>query len=735
MRASYLIPVAALLAATSLTPAASAAEVFNRVATFPVLRNLPKDADPAKATVSEIISASEDGTLLIYTDSPREALGVVDIKDPKNPKPAGFIQLEGEPTSVKIVGGRAFAAVNTSESKEKPSGHLAVIDIATQKVTSKCELGGQPDSIAASADKAFLAIVIENERDEEKNEGAIPQLPSGNLSIVPMKGGEADCSGLKVVDLTNLATVAPEDAEAEFVDINSKNQAAVTLQENNHIAVVDLASAKVVSNFSAGAVDLEKIDTKKDGVISLTGKIEQALREPDAIKWLDDNRFVTANEGDWKGGSRGFTIFTVDGKTDFDIGAEFDHETVRVGHYPEKRNKKGAEVEGIEVGTYGADKLIFVGAERASVVGVYKDKGAGQAPEFLQVLPGGIGPEGLLAIPQRNLFVTASETDMREDGGAGSMVTIYQRAEGTPAYPTIVSADDKDGLPIGWAALSGTAADPSTPGKLFAVTDSAYSQGRILSIDTTKTPAVITGALVITRDGEPAKKLDLEGIATASNGGFWLASEGNPEKEKTEDRTNSQLIRASAKGDIEEIIELPDALKAQGTRYGFEGVAVTGSGASETVWLAVQREWKDDPKGLTKLLAYTPATKSWGVVHYPLDKVEKGWIGLSEITTSGDDLIVIERDNLVGDLAKVKKLTRVSLKGVKPAALDAKDIPVLKKTDVRDLMADLKAPGGYVLDKVESFAIDAAGNAFVITDNDGVDGSSGETELFRLGKF
>ena len=489
-----------------------------------------------------------------------------------------------------------------------------------------------------------------------------------------------------------------------------------------------------MSNFPAGAVDLKDVDTKKDGVISLTGKIEQALREPDAVKWLDDTRFVTANEGDWKGGSRGFTIFTTDGKVDFDIGSAFDHETVRVGHYPDKRNKKGAEVEGMEVGTYGADRLIFVGAERASVVGVYKDKGAGQAPEFLQVLPGGIGPEGLLAIPARNLFVTASEADQRKDGGAGSMVTIYQRAEGTAAYPTIVSAD-KDGLPMGWGALSGTAADPSAPAKLFAVTDSAYSQGRILSIDATQTPAVITDALVVTRDGEPAKGLDLEGIATRTGGGFWLASEGNPEKEKTEDRTNSQLIRASAKGEIEEIIELPDALKAQATKYGFEGVAVTGSGASETVWLAVQREWKDDAKGLAKLLAYTPATKSWGVVHYPLDKAEKGWIGVSEITASGEDLIVIERDNLVGDEAKVKKLTRVSLKGVTPASLDAKDVPVLNKTEVRDLMADLKAPGGYVLDKVESFAVDASGNAFAITDNDGVDGSSGETEFLRLGKL
>ena len=47
----------------------------------------------------------------------------------------------------------------------------------------------------------------------------------------------------------------------------------------------------------------------------------------------------------------------------------------------------------------------------------------------------------------------------------------------------------------------------------------------------------------------------------------------------------------------------------------------------------------------------------------------------------------------------------------------------------------LQAPHGYVLDKVESFAIDAAGNAFVITDNDGVDDHSGETQFLRLGRI
>ena len=164
-------------------------------------------------------------------------------------------------------------------------------------------------------------------------------------------------------------------------------------------------------------------------------------------------------------------------------------------------------------------------------------------------------------------------------------------------------------------------------------------------------------------------------------------------------------------------------------------MAVTGTGADETIWLAVQREWADDPKGMVKLLAYKPADKSWGVVHYPLDAAESGWVGLSEITAVNGGLVIVERDNQVGAGAKVKALTYVSLDGVVPAAVGAADIPVLTKSPVRDLIPDLVSPGGFVLDKVESFAVDVNGDAFVITDNDGVDDHSGETQLIRLGKI
>ena len=68
------------------------------------------------------------------------------------------------------------------------------------------------------------------------------------------------------------------------------------------------------------------------------------------MKWLDNDRFVVANEGDYKGGSRGFTIFSKNGEVLYESGPAFEYEAAKAGHYPESRNKKGIEPEGVEVG-------------------------------------------------------------------------------------------------------------------------------------------------------------------------------------------------------------------------------------------------------------------------------------------------------------------------------------------------------------------------------------------------
>ncbi|HWU17515.1 MAG TPA: esterase-like activity of phytase family protein [Devosia sp.] len=711
--------LAALTAALLATVVSVHAEpVFNRIASFPVALNAPD----AEVTSSEIITASEDGMTLIYSDSPAGGIGFVDLTDAKAPKSLGFLSLDGEPTSVTIIGDKAYVGVNTSESFTEPSGKLVVVDIAGKSVDAEYDLGGQPDSVAHNAAGTLIAVAIENERDEEVNDGDLPQLPAGFVVIF-----DVAAKTLKTVELTGIADIGGEDPEPEFVDFNANDEIAVTLQENNWIAIIDGKTGTVTGGFSAGAVSVENVDTKKDGALNFTGKMADVVREPDAVKWLDTERFVVANEGDWNGGSRGFTIFNRDGSVAYDSGNALDLDAARLGHYPDARNKKGVEPEGLEVATFGEQQYIFVVEERSSLVAIYKDTGA--EPEYVQTIPSGISPEGIVAIPSRSLLVTANEVDLREDGGIGSHVMVYELAEGEAAYPQLVSDNDENGLPLGWAAISGAVADAEKPGTLYAVSDSVLSaEPAIYTIDATAQPARIIAKTIITRAGHPAQKLDLEGITLDGEGGFWLASEGDTAK-----LTPHALYHVNAKGEIKQEIAFPAELLANETRSGSEGITAIGEGDDMTLWIAIQREWKDDPKGQVKLVSYKPSTKEWGAVAYPLEAPAEGaWVGLSEITAHGDYVYIIERDNQIGDKAQLKALYRVPVADLTAAELGG-ERPVVSKELVRDLIPDLKSLNGYVVDKVESFAVDANGVGYVITDNDGVDDSSGETYFWSIG--
>lgn len=714
-----------LTSALALTAGQAMAEMnFNRIASFPVVKNMAEGADITRETSPEIIAATADGMTLVYTDSPLGVIGMVDITNPAKPAPLGAMEVGGEPTSVGIVGTTAFVGVNTSESYTAPSGKLISVDIAGKSETGACDLGGQPDSVAIAPDGSFVAVAIENERDEDLNDGIIPQLPAGSLALVPLKDGTLDCAGMKMASLTGLAEVAPTDPEPEFVDINALGETVVTLQENNHIAVVD-RDGNVVSHFSAGAVDLEGIDaTDERGALIFTESQPGRLREPDAVKWIDDNHFATANEGDYEGGSRGWTIFHKDGTVVYENGTDFEKAIIQIGHYPDKRSdSKGVEPESVTAATFGGTPMIFVGAERASVVGVY-DATDPANPVLKQLLPSGVGPEGYVAIPERNLLISANEKDLIEDGGPRAHVSIFEYQDAPANYPHLTSAG-ADEL-IGWGALSGLVADED--GMIYAVNDSFYGfQPSIFKIDPSQTPARIVDVIRIHRqDGNPAQKLDLEGITLDGNGGFYVASEG-----RTDRVIPHAIYHVSADGLIKDRkgeIGLPSELMAVEKRFGFEGITKVG----DTLWMAVQREWKDDPENHVKLVAFNLDTKEWGAVHYPKADPETGWVGLSEIVAYGDHVYVIERDNQHDHRAVTKKVYRIPLSEMTPAPLGG-ELPVVSKQEVRDLLPDLTSTGGYVLDKIEGLAILPSGEAFVMTDNDGVDDASGETMFWSIG--
>ena len=119
------------------------------------------------------------------------------------------------------------------------------------------------------------------------------------------------------------------------------------------------------------------------------------------MAWIDDDTFATANEGDYvdddgvEGGTRSFTLFDRRGRVEYEAGNAFEHEIVRAGHYPEARSEnKGNEPEGLEVGRLRRTDLpvrrLGAGQRRRRL---RRDGPA--TPQFVQLLPTGIGPEGM----------------------------------------------------------------------------------------------------------------------------------------------------------------------------------------------------------------------------------------------------------------------------------------------------------------------------------------------------
>jgi hypothetical protein len=286
--------------------------------------------------------------------------------------------------------------------------------------------------------------------------------------------------------------------------------------------------------------------------------------------------------------------------------------------------------------------------------------------------------------------------------------------------------------PIGWVALSALAADRWNFARLYTAHDAFLERSRIYVMDVSRRPARITGEIMLAKDGE-AVSYDIEGLVQRADGSFWVVSEGSGSGAAG---APNLLVEVGPDGVVASEIPLPPDVAALKRSNGFEGVAVTGSGAGEHVYVAFQREWTGDPAGQVRIGRYTPASGEWRFFYYPLDAVASpagGFVGLSELVALDDHtLLVLERDNQPGLDARIKRLYTVSIAGVTPA-IQGEPFPLLAKTLARDLLPDLAGPRGAVQEKVEGVAVAADGDVYIVTDNDGVDDNTGETQFIRLG--
>lgn len=213
----------------------------------------------------------------------------------------------------------------------------------------------------------------------------------------------------------------------------------VSLQENNGIAVIDIASGSLRGVYALGATE-HAADLEDDGEVDFSETLT-AFREPDQIAATPDGRYlVTADEGDtdpkasksdWGPAGGGRTVSVLDAATGAvlgDTGNQLDEAAAAAGIYPDGRSgNKGSEPEGLVVFAAGDGVWAVVGLERAEAVALI-DLADPRAPRVRAVQSlrregegGRLAPEDLAYIHQDGAHYVATAN---EKSGTVSIVAV-----------------------------------------------------------------------------------------------------------------------------------------------------------------------------------------------------------------------------------------------------------------------------------------------------------------------
>lgn len=716
-------------------------------------------------TAAEIVAASPDSTLLAYTDSTLGAVVFVNVSDPALPVYRGEVVVSdevahagaGQPTSVAFTPDGRYAVVAVKDTADPVDsadpGALVFIETSDLGIAGSVAVGVGPDSVAITADGTRAIVAIEDEEDVDRP--AQSQARPGSVQVVTIDAEDPQASTVHTIALALDAGNSRLDPQPEYVALARDGATAVvSLQENNALAVIDLAATppQVLRFLDAGVAGYVAADLIEDDEIAFAGVSVSGRREPDGVCMLRDGRhFVTANEGDTEtddfvqgqlSGSRGFSIFDLDGKVVFDAGAEPELAAVRSGMYPEGRSEdRGIEIEGCHVATLGGRELAFLLGERNSAVYVY-DVTEPEDAELVQLLPAPMRPESAVTFGVSSAFLAvAGEGDVAE--GIGGSIWIFRAvldAAAREQYAAGMYRAESGLAGVGFSAVSGAAFAGDA---LLATPDRSFAAARIwrFAVDPGQSRVRLEDELrLVDADGDAITDRDPEGLAASPGGGFVLVTEGRedngvpeppageePDLGDSDPEDRNQILFFDDGGRLAAgAVDLPQDLWLRLPGDGFSGAAVVDTDPGPgglVVYVSFRRPLDagaDDveaARNLARIGAYDVDAQTWRFYFYPLEPdltvVDlPAEILLADIVhLDGDRFAVLERDALDGGVAKIKRIYTFALGSGTSGDVD----DPLDKTLATDL---LDQPFAFDFAGVEGLAFD--GDAlWVVNDSDG----------------
>lgn len=283
---------------------------------------------PAFDAGSDRLFVVAGSTVEIYSVSSTGALTLTGTLASGFTAPAGTAIL---PNSVAVKNGVvavAYAVRNTTTGAQQ-LGQVTLYNAADGAVLNSVQVGYLPDMLTFTPDGNKVLVANEGEPNSYGQANSFD--PEGSVSIINLAGGVASATvqtasftsfnsqlaTLKAagVRITGLNATVAQDIEPEYIAVAPDGLTArVTLQENNAVAILDIATATItqilplgLKDFSLSGNGIDANDRDVNGTSAGGGRINIqtqpvfGMYQPDAIASYTVNGqtyYITANEGD-----------------------------------------------------------------------------------------------------------------------------------------------------------------------------------------------------------------------------------------------------------------------------------------------------------------------------------------------------------------------------------------------------------------------------------------------------
>jgi hypothetical protein len=271
-----------------------------------------------EASGAEIVAYDPDSQRIFSTNAANNTLDILNASDPTNLSlilSVSMSEYGAGINSVAVKNGLVAAAIEAEETDGK--GQIVFLD-TDGLVIAAVEAGVLPDMVTFTPDGSKALSANEGEPNDDYTID-----PEGSITIVDLSRGVENLTQDNVTQVTferfNDAEIDPairifgpnatvaQDLEPEYIAVSSDSSTAyVSLQENNALAVVDIAAAEVTALVALGfkdhSIDGAGLDASdSDGGINIRPWPVLGMVQPDTIAAyaVDGATYVvSANEGD-----------------------------------------------------------------------------------------------------------------------------------------------------------------------------------------------------------------------------------------------------------------------------------------------------------------------------------------------------------------------------------------------------------------------------------------------------